>query len=442
MNILHINASYKPAYIYGGPTVSVAKLCEELDKSIKCKVESKKKEDQRSKGEAQRIKVECRTMDDQRSTINDEQERADNEQLTKSYKHDGQWAIDQITVYTTLANGNNELPYSSGVIKIVDGVAVHYFKRLTKDHSHFSPDLLRHLWKTVKRFDIIHIHAWWNLVSVLGALICVLKGKRYILSPRGTLSSYSFSNSKSFIKKIFHQWLGKPLLKRAIFQVSSEKEKKDIERLIGKNNHITVIPNFVELNKAWDITTSNIKTGKAEILFFSRIEEKKGLEFLLKACALLDIPYQLTIAGTGDSLYIQQLKKQAEDLGVTPYISWLGQIIPAEKFNTLAAYDLMVLPSYDENFANVVIESLACGTAVLVSPDVGLADYVQEGQLGWICDQNPERLAAHIQRIFTNETSQLSYIRNNGPDIIKKDYNEEKLRNTYIQYYQSIHEPI
>ena len=30
MRILHITASYKPAFIYGGPTMSVAKLCEAL----------------------------------------------------------------------------------------------------------------------------------------------------------------------------------------------------------------------------------------------------------------------------------------------------------------------------------------------------------------------------------------------------------------------------
>jgi hypothetical protein len=30
MKILHITASYKPAYIYGGPVMSVAKLCEEI----------------------------------------------------------------------------------------------------------------------------------------------------------------------------------------------------------------------------------------------------------------------------------------------------------------------------------------------------------------------------------------------------------------------------
>jgi glycosyltransferase involved in cell wall biosynthesis len=434
LNILHINASYKPAYIYGGPTVSVAKLCEELVKSGRQKTEDLQQLGLLADFDYSKNEKDCHVIPP----------RNNKKVLTKSNKQTARIPGEPqhdiaVHVYTTLANGKEELSYLSGSMNIVSGVPVYYFKRLTKDHSHFSPSLLVHLWKTMKRFDIIHIHAWWNFVSVLSALICVWKGKKYILSPRGTLSSYSFVNSKSFLKRIFHQYLGGPLLKKAIFQVSSEKEKRDIERLIGKYSPITVIPNFVELNKAWEIPIFKRNTGKAELLFFSRIEEKKGLEFLLRACTLLDIPYQLTIAGTGDPLYIQHLKKQAEDLKITPHISWLGEIVPAEKFNTLAAYDLVVLPSYDENFANVVIESLACGTAVLLSPDVGLADYVQQEQLGWVCEQNPERVAAQIQYIFTEEKNQLEKIKKVGPMTIKNDYNEEKLRNTYIRYYQSIY---
>jgi glycosyltransferase involved in cell wall biosynthesis len=406
MKILQINASYKPAYIYGGPTVSVAKLCEELIRS----------KEQRAKGK------------------NLEVEGFDSPDLLGLATHPDI----SVEVYTTVANGDRELPYSSGTIKIVDSVPVHYFKRLTKDHSHFSPALLIHLWKTIKKFDLVHIHAWWNLVSVFSAFICVIKGKKYILSPRGTLSSYSFGNSKSLMKRVFHQLLGKPLLKRAIFQVSSEKEKRDIERLIGRNNVITVIPNFVELNRAWDSPGLLRKNRHAELLFFSRIEQKKGLEFLLHACAMLAVPYTLSIAGTGNPVYIRELKMLCEQLGISNQIKWLGLVIPEDKFKVLAAYDLLVLPSYDENFANVVIESLAVGTPVLLSLNVGLADYVLEKNLGWICDQDSKKLAEAITDIFeTRKTDEISQI---APAIIRQDYDEQFLTEQYRQFYQQINQ--
>src|SRR6266496_3119649 len=80
MKILFIIPSYKPAYIYGGTTVVVSLLAESL----------------------------------------------------ASHGH-------QVTVYTTTANGKNELEVETGKEIIIDGVKVFYFKRITKDHSHISP---------------------------------------------------------------------------------------------------------------------------------------------------------------------------------------------------------------------------------------------------------------------------------------------------------------
>jgi hypothetical protein len=104
LKILHITASYKPAFIYGGPIYSVGTLCEALVKSA----------DRSLKSESPPL------------------------------------LISNLEVITTLANGKEELPYPSGALKIVEGVPVRYFKRLTKDHSHFSPALLWHLWKKLK----------------------------------------------------------------------------------------------------------------------------------------------------------------------------------------------------------------------------------------------------------------------------------------------------
>src|SRR5690606_29392102 len=110
------------------------------------------------------------------------------------------------------------------------------------------------------------------------ALICTLKDKKFILSPRGTLSSYSFHNRKSLFKRLFHFVFGKPLLKKALFQVSSGKEKRDVGQILGTEAKCHVIPNFVELKGAWEIKRKKGKDNAvAQLLFFSRIEQKKGL---------------------------------------------------------------------------------------------------------------------------------------------------------------------
>ncbi len=418
MKILHVNASYKPAYVYGGPTISVAKLCEEVGFDSA----------QPDEGFAQSGFDSAQPDNDSLPT------RQAGAQPDSDYRQKI-----EVSVYTTLANGREELPYTNGELLNVNGVNVRYFKRITKDHSHFSPSFLIHFWKNVNVFDIIHIHAWWNLVSVGAAFICVLKGRPYILSPRGTLSTYSFYNRKAIVKRFFHSLVGKPLLKRATFQVSSAKEKRDIEQIFDASAKAYIIPNFVELKRAWEKDFAvNLNHQKAEILFFSRIEEKKGLEFLLEACALLTIPYHLTIAGSGEEVYVRTLKILSEKLGIAQHVTWLGLVASEHKFEVLAQYDLLVLPSYDENFANVVIESLACGTPVLLSPKVGLADYVTEKKLGWVVDQDSKLIASHLEMIFEKTKAESISLRKAARLTIKEDFSEKALTKAYIHFYQSI----
>jgi len=376
LRILQINASYKPAYIYGGPTMSVSKLSEQL------------------------TKAGCYTE-----------------------------------VFTTTANGDTELQVVPGEQLIVDNVPVTYFKRLTKDHSHFSPALLRKLRKEVKNFDVVHIHAWWNLVSVLSCWVAIKRRVPVVISPRGTLSAYSFSNKNSLPKQIIHSWLGKSLLKKSSFHVTSEREKQAIESIIPAKRIVT-IPNFVVLGSANKEKYEYSGGAPLKLLFFSRIEEKKGLDILLNALKAVTVPYHLTIAGDGEADYIDRLKSIAVNNRIADRLSWIG-FQGANKFEILQQHDLMVLPSHDENFGNVVIESLSVGTPVLLSKYVGLADYVAKNNLGWICELDENDISAYINRIF-KEKDKLNGIRQTAPDTIRADFDETNLAEKYISMYNQI----
>lgn len=376
-NILHISASYIPAYIYGGPTMSVSQLAQNIAKYGNCSV----------------------------------------------------------SVYTTTANGKTELDITPNSVHYINGVQVTYFKRITKDHSHFSPALYIALWKNIHTFDYIHLHAWWHLVSVISALICVLKGKKFILSPRGTLSAYSFNNRTSFLKKIFHQCIGKPLLLKANFLLTSKNEETEIKLLLNESIKTFVLPNFVKIANSLPLQLPDFSNLK--LLFLSRIEEKKGIEFLFNALENLTISYQLTIAGTGEVTYIEKLKKLAKNLDIEQNLNWIGQVSNDEKFEILNKHHLLVLPSYNENFANVVIESLSVGTAVLITPNVGLADFVKKNDFGWLCQQSLNDIKIKIENIYT-QIEKLKKIKDTAPSFINNQFDEKSLSNKYVTYYHSI----
>jgi glycosyltransferase involved in cell wall biosynthesis len=375
LKILHIIAAYKPAVIYGGPTMSVAALCEELTK-----------------------------------------------------------AGVSASVFTTTANGTEELSVPINLPVIVDGVPVTYFKRITKDHTHFSPALLKVLWKSAHEFDAIHIHAWWNLVSLFSCMIAVAKSVPIILSPRGTLSGYSFSNKNIAKKKFIHGLLGKKLLAKCHMLTTSQREAQSVKALVNPLS-VTVIPNFVKLGDD-GITERPVDHDQLRLLFFSRIEEKKGLDILLDALSMVAVPFHLTIAGDGDKAYIDQLKASVPT-ELTSHITWAG-FYNDDKFDLLHRHDLLVLPSHDENFGNVVIESLSLGTAVLISENVGLAGYVEHNKFGWVCQTTVNSVSAAINNIGCNLRNELDRISEAAPTVVRDDFTGYKLTQQYIYYYQQI----
>lgn len=381
MHLIQINASYKPAYVYGGPTMSVSKLSEELMR-----------------------------------------------------------AGHSVRVLSTTANGATELNYPTASPVTIDGVPVHFYKRYTKDHSHFSPGLLLGLYQMVKNNPdtrIIHIHAWWNLVSVLSCFVALLMGKEVILSPRGTLSAYSFGNRKSVLKNLFHKLIGKALLKRCHIHATSIREEEAVIRLFHPQS-IRVIPNFVELPQRTPACQDDGHAG-FNVLFLSRIEEKKGLDMLFEALADCAFNWKLSIAGRGNEEYEWKLKQLAKSLKIDDRIIWIGQQGPERKFEVMQQHDLLVLPSQDENFANVVIESLAVGTPVLISQQVGLADYVAEKNLGWVSALDVKALSSALSNAFA-QTAMRKTIRQTAPDIIRHDFNEYTLIKRYQDMYTDVTE--
>jgi glycosyltransferase involved in cell wall biosynthesis len=376
LKILQICAAYKPAFIYGGPTMSVSMLSEQL--------------------------VEAGVT---------------------------------TSVFATAANGENELPVVSGQPVNVDGVPVIYFNRITKDHSHFSPELLKRLWNEVPDFDLVHIHAWWNLVSVFSCMIALIRKVPVLVSPRGTLSPYSFQNKNIGMKWLLHHLIGKRLLNKCHCHVTSKWEEEAIIRLIHPKS-ITILPNFVKLpgqKKTLEAATSSI----LKLIFFSRIEEKKGLDILINALTSVTVPFYLTVAGDGNKEYIDTLKAMALNNQVADKINWIG-FQNENKFDLLFEHDLFVLPSYDENFGNTVIESLSVGTAVLVGEQVGLADYVQRNYLGWVCKTNAAAVGEAINEIAKSHRDDINSIRKNAPGVIYDDFNEDNLVKKYINMYQQL----
>ena len=373
MKILIITPSYKPAFVYGGPIFSVAYLAENL------------------------------------------------------LKHN------EVFVLSTNANGKENLTIDTLHPLQMDGVNIRFFKRQTKDHSHLSIGMLRYLWKHGGEYQVIHIQSWWNTVAVLTALICKIKSWKYIISPRGMLSPYTIEHS--IVKKIIHNLIGNYLLKNAIIHVTSNDEKQKLDKLNPRYTLIDV-PNYVDVNSKSQNVIRSENSDIFNLLFLSRIHPKKGLEDLFSALSKVGFNYHLSIVGDGDSNYIEELKLLSRKLMIENSISWKGALYNDDKIRSYANADVFILPSKDENFANTVLESLAQGTAVIVSKNVGLSDFVSDNNLGWVYDGSVNNLEEVLNESKTS-SQKLKNIRETSTSIIESNFSEANISNRYIAMYNT-----
>jgi glycosyltransferase involved in cell wall biosynthesis len=108
---------------------------------------------------------------------------------------------------------------------------------------------------------------------------------------------------------------------------------------------------------------------------------RKGHDLTIGALALLP-GWHLLIAGDGPER--GALAALAQRLGVADRVTLLGSVPHAELPTVYGAADLSVLSSAREGWANVLLESMACGTPVVASPIPGNDEVVQGGASGVI----------------------------------------------------------
>lgn len=373
MKILFIVPSYKPAYVYGGPIVVIARLAEQLV--------------QMGHG---------------------------------------------VEVYTTTANGATELEIAANTTVIMDGVKVTYFKRITGDHTHVSPALWKALWTNARQFDKVHIHSWWNFLVMGASFICKWKNLRPLLSPHGMFCDYVLTARNNRKKKLLHTVMGKRLLRHTYLHVSSELEWKEC-RQINQGWEGGQVFNLVDLPEGDFIRSDN---GVFTISFLSRVDPKKGLDLLIRALSRVTFPYRLQIAGSGDAAYVTTLKELIASLDMDNSVEWVGWKGSGDKFHFLAATDLFALTSRNENFAIVVIESLYAGTPVLISDQVGLATYVQQHNLGWITPIDDVAVISEQLTRAYEAKAQRQRITRMAPAQIRHDFNDAALASSYVELYE------
>jgi UDP-glucose:(heptosyl)LPS alpha-1,3-glucosyltransferase len=143
----------------------------------------------------------------------------------------------------------------------------------------------------------------------------------------------------------------------------------------------------------------NLADSDLVVLFVGMNFELKGLGILIAALAQIkkqspDLAIQLLVVGKGNQTRFQKL---AGELGVKEQVRFAGICTQGmEKF--YAASDIFALLSDFDTFGMTVLEAMASGLPVIVSPTVGAKDMIIDDQQGYIVEK--ENVRAVAERII------------------------------------------
>lgn len=285
-----------------------------------------------------------------------------------------------------------------------------------------------------ERPDVVHINGIWMIQTWIIQSEALKRGIKTYITLHGMLEPWIL-NRHPLKKKLALFLFQKKALKSATALIATaDSEKENILRL-GYNLNVISILNGI------DVTNIGIKRSwkiNKRILYMSRLHQVKGLELLFEV--LEDLKdrlsnYEVIIAGEGESVYVESLKKRAGQID-SVNIVFVGGVYGERKWELYRNSDFFVLPSYSENFGYVIAESLACGTPVITTQGTPWRD-LETYHCGCWVRRDKDSLKQAVSRLLSLSGDELKELGSNGRKLVEEKYSAKSvavnLRNVYLQ---------
>lgn len=296
-----------------------------------------------------------------------------------------------------------------------------------------------------EKFDIIQVQSIWDPRYHKIKIIADRHKIPFISTPRGMLEPWSLEQKKWKKKLALLLYQFKDLQTSACIFTTAELEAKHIREL-GIKAPISIIPNGIEI-ESYQCRTS-IKDVKKQVLFLSRIHEKKGIELLLdawKSISNINQEWELVISGNGDENYIASLKEKIINLNIQNNTRIIPPTFGKAKYLLYCESSVFILPSYSENFGMVIAEAMSCGVPVITTNNTpwkvingGCKYNMDYQQMGWCIDLNKENIIATLKEAISMDKNTLYEMGQLSSRFIKENYDYKSVAKKVKTLYEWI----
>lgn len=383
MRLLHVVPSYLPAVRYGGPIFAVHALCSAL------------------------AKRGC-----------------------------------EVTVFTTNVDGPGESAVPLDAPVPMDGVKVRYFPSPWLRRLYYSPAMARALHEECGSFDAVHLHSVFLWPSWAAARAATRAAVPYLLSPRGMLVKDLIVRKSALLKRAWIALIERRNIEQAAgIHVTSRVEALELQRFGFALPALHEVPNGVDTEAQGDggealpaDVEALLGSGRPVILALGRINWKKGLDRLISALARVPEAV-LLVVGNDEEGYTAKLRDLARREGVTGRVLFAGPVFGRAKAALFRRAGVLALASYSENFGNVVLEAMAAGCPVVVTPEVGAAPIVEELGGGLVVQGSAQALAEGLHKILRDPALRADMGKRAG-ELLRAKYSWDAVAGRMMEVYR------
>ncbi len=287
----------------------------------------------------------------------------------------------------------------------------------------------------VRHFDLIHISYSLNPPSIFRDFFygqfARLFGKKLIVHVHG--GKYLTRKPKSVLLDAMIRHLLR-IAHRVI--VLSAREEQLLQENYG-HYPVSILQNCVEMPA--DIQRSENPGPHLRLLFFGRIHESKGIWDICEAMKILaqqkaDVLFDVYGKGPEQERFLASCYQAMGDR-----FRYRGVATGAEKWNVLASYDVLLLPSrYGEGLPMAMLEAMAAGLVVVVTDDASITTVIEDGINGILVQKNDPRALAEKISFLAGNRELVQFLGEKARQTIRSQFTADN----YLYHLDSIYKQL
>jgi glycosyltransferase involved in cell wall biosynthesis len=291
-----------------------------------------------------------------------------------------------------------------------------------------------------EKFDVIHGNA--EEACGVGNIAARIKAAYVFTSHAPNIPTTGMLRGMAhpirFLKSINTYLLRQAMLEADRIVAFSQFSRDLIVKGLGNAcaKRVEVIPPGIE--SSWFEVERN-QVVPAQLLFWGRVEEEKGLPELFVALNTVAKKFanvKLTLVGEGNRL--QEYKARAADLGLADHVEFSGWLNNREIQTLATKSSIGIFPSRVESFGLSVVEAMATGLPVIAARGGAVPENIEDGVTGTLVPvNNSDALAEAINRALENTQSSETMAKA-AKSVVQQKFSWDRAADSMIEIYKNI----